>query len=48
MLYIDITCLTDAWISSIEQKIMSNCQKEVKSQTETIYIRFSNWYNQQL
>ena len=32
MLYIGITCLTDAWLSSIEQKIMSHCQKEVKFQ----------------
>ena len=31
----------DAWLSSIEQKIMFNCQKEVKSQTATIYLRFS-------
>ena len=38
MLYIDITHLTDAWLSSIEQKILSNCQKEVKSQIATIYM----------
>ena len=48
MFYIDITCVIDAWLSSIEQKIMSNGQKEVKSQTATIYIQLSNWYNQQL
>ena len=34
MLYIDINCLTHAWLSSIEQTIMSDCQKEVKSQTD--------------
>ena len=31
MLYIDITCLTDALLSSSQQKIMPNCLKEVKS-----------------
>ena len=48
MLYNDITFLTDAWLSSIEQNIMSYCQKEVKSQTATIHIWLRNWYNQQL